>query len=378
LILCKFGGNKENEREKMFKYAVAVLLIVHGLIHFLGVAKAYNYVIVNQLTIPISRPLGFWWLLAACCFLVAGSLVIAKNDYWPFIAIIAVVISEMVIVYSWHDARLGTIPNILILAVAFLNLGSFRFEAQYRTDVKQSLQPGKGKAIEMFTEKDLQPLPEPVQRYLRFVGVLDRPKVKNMRVVIKGQMREKGGDYFPFTSEQYNFFDEPTRLLFMKSTLRSVTVPAYHKCINGMASRDMRFFGLFPFIQIRGAAMNQSEMVALFNDMCLLAPATLVDKRIKWQPVEGNTVTATFTNHGIGISATLYFNSQGQLVDFVSDDRSAIPDMKPYRFSTPVSSYKTMNDCNLFYKREAVWDYPEGKFTDGTFTLSGLSYNVTA
>src|ERR1035438_88450 len=336
----------------MLKYAMAALLIVHGLIHFLGVAKAYDYVIVNQWTIPISRQLGIWWLVAACFFLVAASLLIVKKDYWPFIAILAVALSEAVILFSWHDAKFGTIPNILILAVALLNLGSFRFEAQYRTDVKHSLQPGKGKTIEMFTEKDLQPLPEPVQRYLRFAGVLDSPKVKNMRVVLTGQLREKGSDYFPFTSEQYNFFDEPTRLFFMKATLRSVTVPAYHKCINGMASRDMRYFGLFPYVQIKGAAMNQSEMVALFNDMCLLAPATLVDKRIKWQPVDSSVVTATFTNHGISISATLCFNSQGQLVDFISDDRATIPDMMLHRFSTPVSSYKTMNGFNLFYKRD--------------------------
>jgi hypothetical protein len=30
--------------------------------------------------------------------------------------------------------------------------------------------------------------------------------------------------------------------------------------------------------------MSQSETVTLFNDMCIMAPATLVDAPIAWEP----------------------------------------------------------------------------------------------
>jgi len=362
----------------MAKFSIAALLIVHGLIHVLGFAKAIDIGVLHQWTIVISRQMGIWWLLAGCVFLTSAWLYLIKNEYWPFFAVIAVVLSQVIILSSWHDSRLGTIPNILILAVALLSLGVFRFEAQYRRDVKQSLQPGKGKPIELFTEKDLQPLPEPVQRYLRFAGVLDQPKVKNMRVVVTGQMRENGSRYFTFTSEQYNFFDEPTRLFFMKATMRSFPVVAYCKCINGLALRDRRYFGLIPFVQEIDPDMNQSEMRALFNDMCLLAPASLVDKRIKWHPLDSDAVTATFTNHGVSVAATLNFNSQGQLLNFLSDDPVEGGDKKPHRFSTPISSYKTIKGFNLFNQRESIWNDTDEKLTDGTFTLADLSYNVTS
>ena len=53
--------------------------------------------------------------------------------------------------------------------------------------------------------------------------------------------------------------------------------------------------------------MNMSETVTLFNDMCLFAPATLIDKEILWEPVDPRTVWARFTHNGITISAMLYF-----------------------------------------------------------------------
>ena len=43
------------------------------------------------------------------------------------------------------------------------------------------------------------------------------------------------------------------------------------------------------------------------------------------------------------ITAMPYFNVLGQLINFTSDDRYAITDMKQYRFSTPVKECIQMN-----------------------------------
>ena len=45
-----------------------------------------------------------------------------------------------------------------------------------------------------------------------------------MRVEFEGEMRDKEKDYFPFHSVQYNFFEEPTRLFFMKARMKGMTV----------------------------------------------------------------------------------------------------------------------------------------------------------
>jgi len=47
------------------KILFAVFLIVHGLIHLMGTAKAFGVAEIPQLTQQIVRPLGALWLLAA-------------------------------------------------------------------------------------------------------------------------------------------------------------------------------------------------------------------------------------------------------------------------------------------------------------------------
>lgn len=361
----------------MLKYILAFIILIHGLMHFMGFAKAFGYADMKQLTISLSKPVGMLWMAVAILFIAAVVLFLIKKESWYMIAVIAAVLSQIVIVMSWQDAKFGTIANIIILIAAALSWGSISFENSFKKDVQIKFEATNILPVDLITENDLQPLPDPVQRYLKYAGAVGKPKVKNMRIIFEGQMRNKGKDWFPFVSEQYNFFDEPTRLFFMKSKMFGITVPGYHHYMNAIAAMDIRLFGLFPIVQKSGDVMNTTETVTLFNDMCLMAPATLIDKRIQWHPVDSNSAKAVFTNHGISISATLFFNDKGQLIDFLSNDRTAVSDMKQYAFSTPVSAYKNIHGINVMAEGDAVWHYPDGKFVYGKFKLKEIEYNIS-
>ncbi len=361
----------------MLKIIFSAIVLIHGLIHLMGFAKAFEYGNITQLNRAISKPMGLLWLSTALLFVAAITLLWSKNEAWLALALAAALLSQVLIFTSWNDAKFGTIANVLVLVAVGLNWGSLRFENAWRQDVLDNLALSRPLTTEMLTENELTPLPAPVQRYLRYAGVVGKPKVKNMRIVFEGEMRDRGKDWFPFRSVQYNFFQEPTRLFFMKGKMFGITVPGYHRYLEGKATMDIRLFGWFPVVYKAGDLMNQTETVTLFNDLCLMAPAALIDDRIVWETIDDSTAKATFTNRGITISAILYFNEQGQLINFVSNDRSVIDEMREYPFSTPVSDYQHINGFHLIAKGDAVWHYPEGKFTYGKFILKEIEYNVS-
>ncbi|MBA4319163.1 MAG: hypothetical protein C0412_12250, partial [Flavobacterium sp.] len=86
-----------------------ILVIVHGLIHLLGFVKAFGLAEVKQLTQPISKPFGMIWLLAFILFTIAAILFAFKYNYWWFFGILALVTSQILISFFWHDAKFGTI-----------------------------------------------------------------------------------------------------------------------------------------------------------------------------------------------------------------------------------------------------------------------------
>ena len=358
------------------KLAFIVLLLGHGLIHLLGFLKAFDLAQVNQLTLAINRPVGFLWLLAALLFVVTAAALALKKRWWWATAIVATLLSQFLIFTAWQDARVGSIPNLIILAVALLHLGSVRFEGRYRQDVQNGQERVRGLPEATITEADLQTLPQPVQRYLRYVGVVGQPKVVSMFAEMTGEMRQKGRASFPLTAEQHNFFDRPARLFFMKGRMFGLTLPGYHRYQDQSAMMNVRLFGLLPLVKVDGATMFEADTVTLFNDMCLLAPADLIDQRITWQSIDDLTVKGTFTNQGVTVSAMLYFNDEGQLVNFISHDRWDVSDMKQYPWSTPVSRYRNLNGTNLPTYGEAIWHYPDGDFVYGRLEINSVAYNA--
>ena len=58
----------------------------------------------------------------------------------------------------------------------------------YQTEVQKRLKPVSDPQI--LTSKDIQSLPEPVQKYLIYVGAVGKPKVHNVRVVFNGSMNK--------------------------------------------------------------------------------------------------------------------------------------------------------------------------------------------
>ena len=89
--------------------------------------------------------------------------------------------------------------------------------------------------------------------------------------------------WMPFEAEQQSFADEPTRLFLMRARMFGVPVQAFHRLIGGHATMQVKVAGLVPMADERGDEMDRAETVTLFNDMCILAPGTLVGPDITWE-----------------------------------------------------------------------------------------------
>ena len=351
---------------------------LHGLIHLMGFAKAYNLAEIKELTLPISKPFGLLWLSAFILFTSGTIFYLLKSNQWFWWSLGGIFISQLLIFFFWQDAKYGTAANIIILLAATFAYGAWHFEQQYQKDIKESLARNTNLNIENISEHDLLHLPMPVQRYLKIVGVVGKPAVQNVKIIFTGEMRDKGKDWFAFTSEQYNFYREPERLFFMKASIKGLPTNGYHFYKNNKAEMHVKLLSLFPVVTIKEKGFFKTETVTFFNDLCLFAPAALIDKNIEWEAIDDFSARAYFTNNGTRISAVLYFNKNGELINFISGDRSALIDgaLKNYRFSTPVNNHKNFNGFYLPAYGEAVWHYPEGEFTYGRFNVKSIEYNT--
>ncbi|MBK9257316.1 MAG: hypothetical protein IPM42_17735 [Saprospiraceae bacterium] len=180
--------------------ALFIILLIHGLIHIIGFTKAFGLYDAKQLTQPISKPIGIIWLMAFLLLFIASVLFIIKNNNWWFFGIIAVVISQILIFNFWQDSKFGTIANVIILLASIIGFGTWSYYKDYKNDLETCLQQKEYFHNTILSETDIQSLPEPVKKYIRYSGCIGKPKVNNFKIEFEGKIRkDEQSEWMPFT-----------------------------------------------------------------------------------------------------------------------------------------------------------------------------------
>ncbi|MGV8968627.1 MAG: DUF6544 family protein [Cellulomonas sp.] len=366
------------------RWFVVVVVIGHGLIHLLGAAKGLGWAEVAALPEPISPAMGLTWLAAAAAIVTTGVLLAARNRRWWVVGTLAVVVSQAVILTSWNDARTGTLANLLLLAALGYTLAS-RGPASYRAEyLRRSAvalgEPHRGTgAGVVVTEADLAHLPDLITAYVRRSGALGHPRVVSVHARIHGRIRSgANARWMTYTGEQVNTFGPaPSRLFWMDATMFGLPVDVLHVLVGPAATMRVKVCSVVPMVNAAGPDMDRAETVTLFNDLCVLAPAALVDAPISWQPLDDHHVRGVFTNGAQTVTADLTFDD-GDLVDFVSDDRmstSTSGSLTPQRWSTPVRDYACLGTRRLATYGEGHWHTTDGEFAYLEYHLDALTSN---
>jgi hypothetical protein len=276
---------------------------------------------------------------------------------------------------------LAIVAVVCVATVAASLVGLFgprSFRAEFAAATRARSSPaGRPSLVD---EADLARLPVPVATYLRTIGVVGRPQVHDYRLHFTGRIRSgPESRWMPFSADQYSRVAGPTRIFLMRARMYGVPVEAFHRYERGRATMRVRLMGFVPVAGASGKVMDTSETVTVLNDMALLAPPSLLDSRIQWEPIDERSATALFTVDGTTVAATLSFDSEGLLSNFVSEDRSrSSSDGRTFtrlRFSTPVSDYRDFGGVRLPAYGEAWWHAPDGAFAYGEFRLREAVWN---
>ena len=384
------------------RWALVVLLAIHGAIHFMGPAKAFGWSELEALTQPISRAMGVFWLVTGVTVLAAAvHLTVAPRSWW-ITGLVAAALSQAVVFSAWQDARFGTVANLIVLAAVaytFLSAGPWSFRVRYERAVDETAaaasvvpwssregatgssggvhtsgaadaSPADGPpgtdGSDVLRPEDLAHLPEAVRRYVVASGFVGAPKVAGFRVVSRGRIRASPDDpWMPFMAEQQNTLDPPSRIFHMRARRAGLPVDVLHVYRDGRATMRARVLSLVPVVDERGPEMDRAETVTLFNDLALMAPGGLAHADVLWETAGEGRVRGRFSAGSETVSALLLFDDDGELVDFVSDDRFAAVDgeLLAWTWSTPVGSRQEVDAAGrrvrVVHRGDGRW-HPDG------------------
>jgi hypothetical protein len=231
----------------------------------------------------------------------------------------------------------------------------------------------------VLTKADIADLPPPVRRYIALTGSIGRPVVTEITLRFEATMYDAPGAVgMAGPVMQTNRFDTPERLFLMRTRMKGLPVAVLHDFSKGGARMTVRLAGLLNVVDLAGPELTRTETVTILNDLAFFAPSRLIDPRLTWTAIDDSRARVIFTLGANSVTADLIFNAEGELVDFVSEDRGMLEKdgaLCNLRWTTPMGAYRDVGGWRLATEGEAIWHLPEGPFTYGRMRL--VSYDAT-
>jgi hypothetical protein len=225
------------------------------------------------------------------------------------------------------------------------------------TSGKQTINP------KTYDSKELEGLPDPVQRYFQAVLKPGQPIVTAVDLSQQGifNMSETKPKWSPFTATQFVTtqrpgFDWDARIQ-MAPGVSAFVHDAY---MLGAGSLHVSLLGFFTVADVRDTpAAAQGELLRFFAEMPWYPTALLPSQGVRWEAIDNTSARATLTDAPTTVSLVFRFNPEGTIETMRAEARyrdklTAMP------WSGRFWNYSTCHGMLIPLEGEVGWEYPEG------------------
>lgn len=369
------------------RIVIAALLCVHGLTHLIGVAKEWRWAEVPALSggttmkLPASASIaiGALWLASCLALLAAATLLLAHHERWWVTAAIAIVISQLLVVYAWPDAKAGTLANVALAIAVLVGASYGRFVADGDALIHELLVRTSGVPAAPVERAELERLPAPVARWLESAGVLGKPRAVNVRLKQRGGLRTSAEQAFaPAQAEQYFSVNEPGFVWRVQVPMLHVPIIGRDSYTGGHGRMQIKALGALTMVDARGEQIDQGTLLRFLGESVWFPSAALAPY-IRWEAIDETSARAHMAYGGARASAVFYFDAQGRVERMRASRYLAQGDapatLEPW--AVRMRRWATVDDVVIPVEGDVTWELSAGDFTYYRWEITELQQNVT-
>ncbi len=357
---------------------IAITVLLHGFIHLLGFVKGFGIMEVRELTLPITKPAGMLWLIAAMLIILFSVLYFTNYEYNWIIGFPAIILSQILIILSWHDAGAGTVPNIIILLVSIASFGSFNFQKLVSNETTRLLSQVSIRNERKMSEADISGLPVPVKNWLLHSGAVGKPFVTMGKVCQQAKMKMKPGqqNWMDASARQYSTINPPGFVWTVDAKMNTVLhFTGRDKYVDGTGEMLIRVNSLINVVKEQGPKLNEATMQRYLGEMVWF-PSMALAEHITWEQADDTTAIATMDYRGTSARGTFYFSPDGDFKRFSAFRYMGNePEAKRHEWVLNVEEYRTFNGIKVPSRMTATWKLAEGDWSWLILEINDIKYN---
>jgi hypothetical protein len=362
----------------MIRYLFAFLMLIHGVIHLAGFSKAFGNGYFAKISRNIDVGEGIIWLSATVLFFFATVLFIINKDEWWMCALPAVILSQVLIIINWQDAKAGTILNIIVLLIAIIDFADWQFNRMVKKEVHVLLDQSQ-QSREIITIGHLGKLPPVVQKWLTHTGIVGKLFLHTARLKQVGMLKLKpDAKWMDFTATQYFNADIAAFNWQVK-----VDFPPFMYLDGRDKLEDGKGAMLIKLLSLKSVAdskntetINQGTLLRYLSEICLV-PTAALNNNIEWEQVDSLKARATLKINDISVTGEYTFDTNGDIISFEAmrygefDGKTSLE-----KWHIDIKEYAVYAGIRIPSKFEVTWKLRSGDFTWMKMEITGIEYNI--
>lgn len=358
------------------KTLLSILITIHGLIHLMGFFKAFELGSFPALTLPISRISGIWWLLAGLLFIAAVILRWVAPDYWWLPGMGAVLVSQVLIIQYWQDAKFGTVANAILLIASITGYAHHQLALKIQKERSQLLAVQERLSAPQIPDE----LPDPVKKWLKYTGIEDRQPVQTVYLTQQVRMKSKPGQsgWYQGNADQYFTLDPPAFHWAVEIALNPIiSLSGRDQFSKGQGDMLIKAGSVIPIVSVSNIPkLNQASMQRYLAEIVWF-PWAVRSPCISWTSVDDHTAQATMSYQGMTGSGTFTFSDQGEFKRFTAMRYKDVDDnAEPLEWIIDVLESKTMNGIRVPVKMSVSWRIDHELWTWLELEITGIHYDI--
>ncbi|WP_026231895.1 DUF6920 family protein [Neolewinella persica] len=357
------------------KNVIAIILLLHALIHSMGFLQAFSLTKSTPLSTPPSALAGTLWLVASILLFLAVVLWMAQFPFWWIVGGIAVLFSQFLIIDSWAEAKFGTLPNLILLVAIILGFAHNNFTAKnthLRNDMLAAVRAAP------LQHNSTNKLPAPVKKWLNNSGALDRgyPTWVSMSQELMMKLTPAQENWYSATAEQVVTLNPPAFQWTVNMRMNAFTyISGTDRFTEGSGSTLMKLWSLFPVARAENNPKTDEAALQRFLAEMAWYPMAARGPSVTWEPIDHLSAKATILVNGLQGSGTFHFTEAGVFQKFTAQRYyESDSDAKRIPWVIEAIEHGTLDGVEVPVVVRVSWILPEGPWRWLEVRVNDLNY----
>ena len=345
-------------------------MVHHCLFHLTEFTKAWIPGVHDQLSfrmIDVSggspRVSGSLLILTAVMFLTATIAYFMRREWYWIPATAALLLSQVLIVIYWQDAKYATFINVLLLVAVIHSAAAMHF-TKASTRASQRLLAHATSSERLVTEDMIVSLPQNVQRWLRQSNVVGRPTPVKIKILQEGTLRAKpDGRWMSFRATQYFTIDPPGFVWIARiKAAPLIEIGGRDRYTNGKGNMVIKPLYLFRAADTSGSEIDQGTLIRYLAEMAWF-PQAAVSEYLHWESINDWQARVTMDYADVSASCVYTFNEKGNVATIEARRYGEFDGVfRRETWSVAATGYGVFNNICIPNSNEVTWKLSEGDF----------------